>query len=123
MDIVYQVTAGILSGIMSGMGFGGGVILIPVLTLLLGFGQKSAQGMNLLYFIPTGAAALWVHIKNKNIEVGLAWAIAAYGVIGAFCGASLAYIIPADILRRVFGALTVLVGANEFYRAKKYLSD
>ena len=64
----YLIIAGIISGIISGMGMGGGIILIPVLTIFLGFSQKVAQGITLLYFIPTAVFALIVHIKNKTIE-------------------------------------------------------
>ena len=63
--------AGFLSGIISGMGIGGGAILIPVVTLTMGFGQKEAQFLNLVYFIPTAIAALYKHRKNGNIEKGI----------------------------------------------------
>lgn len=117
MGIIFQVLAGLCAGVISGMGFGGGMVLIPILTLVLGFDQKAAQGMNLLYFIPTGAAALWVHFKNKNINIKIAWIIAAYGVAGAIGGAMLAYKVSADLLQKMFAILIILVGANEFYRA------
>jgi uncharacterized membrane protein YfcA len=64
MEIILYLITGFVAGIISGMGIGGGVVLIPVLTLFLGFEQKIAQGVNLMYFIPTGAAALWVHYKK-----------------------------------------------------------
>ncbi|MDD3765678.1 MAG: sulfite exporter TauE/SafE family protein [Eubacteriales bacterium] len=119
MDIILQIFAGLCSGVISGMGFGGGMVLIPILTLVLGFDQKAAQGMNLLYFIPTALAALWVHFKNKNIDIKLACAIAAYGVAGASAGAMLAYKISAPLLRRMFAILIIIMGANELYRIYK----
>lgn len=64
--MLYLMIAGFLAGVISGMGMGGGIILIPVLTLLLGFDQKQAQGMNLFFFIPTAVLALVVHIKKKG---------------------------------------------------------
>ena len=45
-----SVVIGFLSGIISGMGIGGGAILIPALTLFYGIEQKLAQGINLVYF-------------------------------------------------------------------------
>lgn len=116
MDMIVQFLAGLCSGIISGMGFGGGVVLIPVLTLILGFDQKAAQGMNLLYFIPTSISALWIHFKNKSIDLKIACAVAAYGVAGASAGAMLAYKIPSHLLRRMFAILIILMGANELYR-------
>ena len=111
--------AGFFSGIVSGMGIGGGVILIPVLTLLLGVEQKIAQGINLLYFIPTGAVALWVHLKNKDVELKTAWIIAAFGIAGAVTGAMLAGNISPNVLRRIFAILTIGIGAHEIYAAFK----
>ena len=111
-----KIFTGFLSGIVSGMGIGGGVILIPVLTLFLGVEQRTAQGINLLYFIPTGAAALWVHFKNKSVEVKAAPVIAAFGIAGAAAGAALAGYVPPETLRRIFAVLTVGVGVNEIYK-------
>lgn len=119
MGMIWHVAAGFFSGITSGMGVGGGVILIPVLTLILGVEQKIAQGINLLYFIPTGAVALWVHYKNNSIEIKIAWIIAAFGVAGSIAGAYLAGIIPSHILRRIFALLTIFVGMNEIFLAVK----
>ena len=101
------------------MGFCGGMILIPVLTLLLGFEQKIAQGINLLYFIPTGAVALWVHSKNKSIEFKAALIMATLGVIGSVGGSLLAGVLPSHTLRRFFATLIIVVGFNEFYVAAK----
>lgn len=119
MGIMLQMIAGFFSGIITGMGIGGGMILIPVLTLLLGFEQKIAQGINLLYFIPTGAVALWVHYKSKSIDIKLAWIIAAFGVAGSVGGALLAGVIPSHILRRIFAVLVIGMGCNEFFLATK----
>ena len=66
--MLLTVLAGFFSGIIGGMGIGGGAILIPVLTVLLGIGQKQAQCANLIYFIPTAIAALSVHIKKKSVD-------------------------------------------------------
>ena len=48
-----NIITGFLSGIISGMGIGGGAILIPALTIFAGVSQKTAQGINLTYFINT----------------------------------------------------------------------
>ena len=48
-----EIIIGILSGIVSGAGMGGGTILILLLSFLLGIEQHVAQGANLIFFIPT----------------------------------------------------------------------
>ena len=49
---MWRLIAGAIFGIIGGMGMGGGVILIPILTWFLGATQQEAQGMNLLCFLP-----------------------------------------------------------------------
>ena len=76
------IITGFLSGIIGGMGIGGGTILIPIMTIFLGFDQKTAQAVNLIYFIPTAITALTIHIKNKQIEKNNLWLLIVFGIIG-----------------------------------------
>lgn len=101
------------------MGMGGGIILIPVLTLLLGFSQHSAQGMTLFFFIPTAIFALRVHIKNKNIEFKTAIPIIIGGVTGAVIGAYFSNKMPADTLKIAFSVLLTISAIYEFKIAKQ----
>lgn len=63
-----QILIGGLSGIFSGIGMGGGTILIFLLTTFAGLEQHIAQATNLIYFIPTAISAIIVNYKNKNIS-------------------------------------------------------
>ena len=63
-----QIFIGLISGIVSGTGMGGGTILIFLLTNLLGLDQHIAQATNLIFFIPTSIIAIIINIKNKNID-------------------------------------------------------
>lgn len=56
--------AGFFTGILSAWGIGGGTLLLLVMSLFLGVDQITAQGINLLYFLPTAAMALVQHRKN-----------------------------------------------------------
>lgn len=109
------VIIGFVSGIISGMGIGGGAILIPALIFIEGVSQQTAQGINLVYFIPTAIAALIMHIKNKNIDVKTALYTGSSGVVGAALGAVLAGFLGNDILRRMFGVFLLFVGGYEIY--------
>ena len=66
---MWHLIAGVIFGIIGGMGMGGGVILIPVLTWFLGAAQQEAQGMNLLCFLPMSVFALAAHIKKKQVNI------------------------------------------------------
>ena len=61
-----EVLIGVVSGIVSGTGMGGGTILIFLLSFLSGVEQHVAQATNLIFFVPTSIVAIWVNIKNKN---------------------------------------------------------
>lgn len=111
-----NIIIGFFSGIISGMGIGGGAILIPALIIFEGIGQQLAQGINLTYFIPTAIFSLIVHIKNKNVEFKTAAIIGSSGVAGAVFGAWLATTLNGDLLRRFFGIFLLLVGLYEIYK-------
>jgi len=110
--MVLLIITGFLSGIITGMGLGG-IILIPALTMLLDFEQKAAQGINLVYFIPTSLIALSVHIKNKNVDFKTATPLIIWGVAGAIAGSFLAGSMPSDILRRIFAYLLLVIGVYQ----------
>lgn len=74
---------GVISGIVSGMGMGGGAILITILVCFAGIDQKVAQASNLIFFIPTSIVATIINIKNKEIKWKLAVVISIFGAIGA----------------------------------------
>ena len=111
-----NIIVGFFSGIISGMGIGGGAILIPALILLQNVSQQVAQGINLLYFLPTAAVSLIVHIKNKNVVLKTALILGISGVLGAILGSILAVKMPSDILRRFFGIFLFLIGIYEVYK-------
>ena len=107
---------GFLSGIITGMGLGG-VLLIPALTLLLGYGQKAAQGINLVYFVPTSIIALWVHIKNKTVDFSLTKPLVIWGLAGAAAGSLFAAYLPSGGLRTVFAWLLLAMGGYQIFSA------
>jgi len=111
--------AAALSGVISAMGIGGGVILIPVLTSFFGIGQKTAQYINLLYFIPVALCALWIHAKNKCLCYKTALFVEIGGVIGAVLGSSLAVNMSVGLLRRLFGIFLLIVGIYQFKSSYK----
>ncbi len=114
-----EVLIGIISGIVSGTGMGGGTILIFCLTFFMGIEQHMAQATNLIFFIPTSLVAIIVNIRNKNINLKLAIIISIFGILGAIIGAEISVHINVDILRKCFGAFLALVAINEIYSITK----
>ena len=62
-----EILIGMISGIVSGTGMGGGTILIFLLTFMMGIEQHVSQATNLIFFIPTSIVAIIINIKNKNV--------------------------------------------------------
>lgn len=119
MEIVIFIVAGAIFGIIGGMGLGGGIVLIPALTLLLGIDQHQAQGLNLIAFVPMAIAALVVHFKKKNVVIGQGIIMAVGGLLGAVAGALLVSLISSPILTKIFGAFLILLGGYRLFKRKK----
>lgn len=110
-----EIFIGLVSGIISGMGMGGGTFLILCLSIFLGVNQKIAQGVNLIFFIPTSIAAIAVNIKDKNINFKIAKIIISFGIIGAVVGAIIARTINVNLLRKLFGIFLGFIAIHEIY--------
>ena len=110
---------GFFSGIISGMGIGGGTILIPALLFLTDITQQQAQGVNLIYFIPTAITALITHQKKGNLDWKTAKPLAILGLFGAAAGAFLAVSLESEVLKKVFGGFLFLMGLSEIFKKKK----
>jgi len=113
------IIIGLVSGIVSGTGMGGGTILIFLLTNICGLEQHIAQATNLIFFIPTSIAAIIVNIKNKNIRLRVAIIISLFGVLGAIVGANLSIHTDVNKLRKMFGIFLLIIAIHEIYTIYK----
>lgn len=112
------IIIGLFSGIISGMGIGGGSILIPSLVLLNNVEQIQAQGINLVVFIPVAIIALFTHRKEGNLDNKYSKKIIIGGVIGAIIGSLIAVRIQQESLRKYFGVFLLAIGLYEFFKKK-----
>ena len=116
MNIVLLILLGFAAGAVSGMGIGGGTILIPALTIFFGQSQHAAQNINLVYFIPTAAFAIFTHAKNKRIEAKILPKTIIGGVAGAVAGSLIALKLDANMLRQIFAFFLLAMGGVEFFK-------
>lgn len=115
-DWLIPMLAGAVTGVLSGFGIGGGSLLLIYMTSFADVPQNLAQGINLLYFLPTAGAALPAHFKNGYVEkAALAPAILA-GLAGTALAAWAATSMDTDLLRRCFGAFLLVIGLRELFR-------
>ncbi len=110
-----EILIGVVAGIVSGTGMGGGTILIFLLSFMLGVEQHIAQATNLIFFIPTAIVAISVNLKNKNVDTKLAILISVFGILGAIIGANISVHINVSILKKCFGIFLAIVTLNEIY--------
>lgn len=113
MNFIWLVVAGLVSGIVGGMGMGGGTLLIPILTIFLSFEQKKAQAINLLAFIPMAIASLIIHIKNKLVDFRVGIPVMLIGIVFSILGSILASQISNELLQKIFAVFLLLVGLNQ----------
>ena len=116
MSAVLAVAIGLLTGILSGFGIGGGSLLLLYLTLFEGAGQYQAGGINLLYFLSCAPAAL---ISHGLIEREAVKCCVPAGVVTSVLSALLAARVDTDLLRRAFGVVLLYIGVKETFLRKK----
>ncbi len=119
LQFFLDALAGAVTGIITGFGIGGGTLLILYLTMFRDVAQLTAQGINLLYFIPTAGSALVSHIKNKRIDWRTVVFAASAGVITSVLASLLASRLDTELLRRFFGGFLIAVGISELFRKSK----
>ena len=112
---MYELIIGFISGIVSGMGMGGGTILILLLSIFMNLDQHQAQAINLVFFIPTAISAIVIGIKNKNIQWKLAIPIVIAGIIGAAISAKISTKMDVGLLRKLFGIFLLIIACYEIY--------
>ena len=116
MGWLTAAAAGVLAGVLSGFGVGGGTLLLIYLTAFAGMEQSQAQGVNLLYFLPSAAAALPAHIRHGYVEKSVLLPAILTGLACAALAAWAATGLDTTFLHRCFGGFLILVGLWELFR-------
>ncbi len=112
---IAALLAGLFSGIIGGMGLGGGAVLIIYLTVFADTPQLKAQGINLLFFIPIAITAVAIYAYKKQIKWRTVLPLAAGGILGSVGGFFLTDIIGGSLTSKLFGAFLILLGVKEIF--------
>ena len=110
---------GLGAGLISAWGVGGGTLLLLAMTLFLGVDQRTAQGINLLFFLPTAAGALVCHWRGGYLDKPTLKAAVPPAVILALAGAWTATAVDVELLRKPFGVYLLASGISLVWPAKK----
>ncbi len=114
------VLVGTVLGLLSGLGVGGGSLLILWLTAVLGMEHSMARGINLLFFLPCAAASSILRRKQGQIEMRILLPAILAGCAAAAAGSWLSMYLELALVKKLFGGLLLFTGARELlYRPKK----
>ncbi len=108
-----SMIAGFLSGLIGGLGLGGGGVLLIYLTVFKDIASPKAQGINLLFFLPVGLIAVIIYAVRKQIYFKKIWQFIAFGVLGAVGGSYLSSVIKPTLLAKFFGVFLILCAIKE----------
>jgi uncharacterized membrane protein YfcA len=100
-------TAGAMSGLL---GVGGGIVMVPLLVLLVGFSQHAAHATSLAAVVPIAGVGALTYAVAGEIHLGYAALLAAGSLVGAPVGASLMAKMTEARLKTVYGLLLVAMG-------------
>lgn len=105
------LAAGSVVGLLTGLfGVGGGFVVVPALTLVLGLAMPEAIGTSLVVIAVNAAAALATRVATTSVDWAVTLPFAAAAIAGALAGGRLAGRVAPERSLRAFAALLVLVG-------------
>lgn len=118
-DWLLPSLCGLGASILSAWGVGGGTLLLLVMTLFLGVDQRTAQGINLLFFLPTAISALICHTRGGYLDKPMLKNAVPPAVAAALAGAWIATALDVELLRRPFGVYLLLSGVSLLWPQKR----
>ncbi len=106
-------------GFLSGLGIGGGSLLILWLTMVLGMPQDAARSINLLFFLPAAFCSSLFRWKQGLLNWHIALTALIPGCLAAVFFSLIRDQLDVEILKKLFGGLLILAGLRELtYRRK-----
>jgi hypothetical protein len=108
------MAAGVLGGVL---GVGGGIIMVPAFTSLLGLGVRQAIGTSMAVIVFTAISASWRHWQNENLDLRVIVPVALLSIVGAQLGASLVPKLPVRALTMLFAVFLFVTAGQMFWKA------
>ena len=104
---------GTLGGAFSGLfGVGGGIVMVPLLILWVGFDERRATGTSLAAIVIIAALAAGAHGLYGNVDVAKGILIGVPAVAGVVAGTALQQRVPVRAISAVFAVLLVVSAAQ-----------
>ena len=115
--LISLIVIGLLAGILSGvLGVGGGLIMIPLMVILLGYNQHEAQGTSLAVLaIPVTFFAAYNYYSEGFVNWKFALIIALSFAVGGYFGSKFAISINQSMLKKIFGVILLIAAYKMFF--------
>ena len=116
----FSVVIGLILGWLSGLGVGGGTLLILWLSFAAKLSAGEARAINLMFFILCAGVVSLIRFKNKTLHIRRLLPAMIAGCISAGIFAWVSTVTDTHAFRKLFGILLLITGARElFYRFKE----
>lgn len=110
---IVMVAGGAAAGVFGSLlGLGGGILIVPLLTLGFGRPLREAVAISLVCVIVTSSAAAGAYLRGRVANLRLGTVLALFTTTGALAGALLAFVVPERALAGLFAALLVYVAVS-----------
>lgn len=119
-SIAASLVLGAVAGLVAGfLGVGGGVLIVPALTLVFGLPQQVAQGTSLALMLVTAPAGAYEHHKLGNVVLGLLPLLGLGAMVGAPLASQMAMHLPQAVLARCFAVFLLATAVQMWIRADR----
>lgn len=116
---IISVLAGFLAGVAGAMGLGGGSVLLIYLTVFAGVEQLSAQGINLIFFIPIALTAVIIYSRKGIIKFKQIIPIIIAGMFASITVGYFVKFLDTGLLRKIFGGFVLVYGIIQLFTKNK----
>ena len=114
------IIVGTVLGFLTGLGIGGGSLLMVWLTAVLGMSTLTARGINLLFYLPGAIIAICFRKKQGRIQWRNVLPPAVAGCAAAAVCSHFSTTVDNSIFRTIFGVILIAAGVRElFWRPKQ----
>lgn len=118
-SIPFTIVISTVLGFLSGLGTGGGSLLILWLTVVVGMSPLDARSINLLFFIPSALIACAFRWRQGTLKIRNVFPAILAGSAAALLFSRIGLNLEGDILKKLFGGLLIFAGIRELlYKGK-----
>ncbi|MCC7029002.1 MAG: sulfite exporter TauE/SafE family protein [Chitinophagaceae bacterium] len=115
--IFIGLAAGALSGLV---GIGGGIVIVPLLVMVCGLSQQTAQGTTLaMLSLPVSFVAAYTYWQKGMVEWKIALILCIGFVVGGYFGSKFAVSVSPLILKKIFAVLMIVIAIKFLFIDKK----